>query len=80
MAALEDIQAKTEAILTKVEASTTTIANIAALVTSLKQQIADLQAGTTGTDPASLQRLSDTVDKISTVVDANAAAEAAIVG
>lgn len=82
MVSIDDLQAKADAALAKATANTDALGAIKTLLDANVAQIADLKAQLTaaGTDPAKLQALSDTMDKLVAQSDTQAAAEAALSG
>lgn len=84
MSSVADVQAKADTMLAKVTADTdvanavkTVVEHNNDMIAALKQQLADAIAA--GTDPAALQKLSDTLDAIQAAESSNADTVAAAV-
>lgn len=84
MATLADIKAQSAALIDSVKAETDLVTAIKTYVEGLKAQMTDLAAQlaaaiAAGGDPAALQAVSDDLTAASSTIDANKAAEAAVV-
>jgi seryl-tRNA synthetase len=84
MASIADIKAQSDALLAKVTAETDEVTAIKTFVDGLKAQLTDVQAQlaaaiAAGADPVALQAVADQLTAVTSGIDANATAEAAIV-
>lgn len=84
MTTTQDITARIAALTTSVAANTSATEAIKTYVEGLKAQLADIKqqladAIAAGADPAALQVAVDNLDALTAAIDADAAAEAAIV-
>lgn len=82
MATAADVKAKTDALLTRVQANTDATSSVVTYVAGLKAQLTDIQAQLAAAlaagDQTSIDAASDALDTAITSIDADTVAEAAL--